>query len=481
MNDKIEIVTGNFFEINETIKNDSVNYIFVHNDFDFDYDELKNIANRILKIKGTCISYGGDKIEGILKTRTTADDVLLSFGTDINIILACNKLERNLVYITENADKINQELKKSEEERIIEDIKKITMCKTKILPIGKCDKKVLNNDTILNNEDKNKLTKHEKDLIVEELIIQDVFKVIEENGVGIVYRCKNKNRYGIYSICKRAIKQEQTTIRYKKNKDFNYKISHIAWIFWGGGLPGNRIIHHHNENHFDNSKDNLFIGENSSHSVFHQTGKLEKNYFYKSLIELSINNCCTLSNKEFTQKLGVSIRTISRELAKLKRQGLIKIERIGNIRKIILSIDNNKNDNNKTIDKVGGQDNISVQGGQNDSELQGIDKKVEMSSVEQDTEKKENDTIEQEFLEMEKALAEIPENKINQLLKICKQNNFKVDKRFLQMRILSYSKIASFSKLKNVLQNYFNEVVNQNMETFKNYLMDKFSIKGLRR
>ncbi len=113
----IKIIEGKFFEIAETIKNDSVNYIFIHNPDNKEFNsELKEVTKRILKNGGACISYGDDylEIENLVKERTTKDDTILSFGNDFNIINACRKLNRNLVYITEDANKINEELEKIE-------------------------------------------------------------------------------------------------------------------------------------------------------------------------------------------------------------------------------------------------------------------------------------------------------------------------------------------------------------------------------
>ncbi len=114
------------------------------------------------------------------------------------------------------------------------------------------------------------LTKIDKDLLVQELIIWGVFGVKD----GIVYRYKKQgHRTGIYKSCKKEILKKRTPITYKKFKSFGYETSHIAALCYGV-QPGIELIHHHNEIHSDNSKDNLFLGpDDGSHTKYHHIDK----------------------------------------------------------------------------------------------------------------------------------------------------------------------------------------------------------------
>ncbi len=109
--DKITIIEGNFFEIAETIKDKSVSFILVNSDYEEYIEELKCISSRIIKKNGASVFYNDhNDMKNILKERTTKDDTILSFGNDVDIALACKKLKRSLVFITENVDQVNKQL-----------------------------------------------------------------------------------------------------------------------------------------------------------------------------------------------------------------------------------------------------------------------------------------------------------------------------------------------------------------------------------
>ena len=131
-----------------------------------------------------------------------------------------------------------------------------------------------------------RLTKEQKNNIVWDMVIQGIFGV--ENGQ--VYRLKRiDSNTGVYISCKIALKYNSTIIRYEKNKHFGYMVSHIAVLCHGGQpIQENELVHHHDLDHFNNKKSNLFIGEkdgSDSHTAFHHKNKIVSDEIRKKISE----------------------------------------------------------------------------------------------------------------------------------------------------------------------------------------------------
>ncbi len=118
------------------------------------------------------------------------------------------------------------------------------------------------------------LTKEQKNNIVWDMVIEGVFSVED----GQVYRLKDIiSKTGVYIPCKRVLKSRKTIIRYEKYKSFNYIISHIAVLCYGGQpVQENELVHHQDEDYNNNRKSNLFVGEKGGkdgHAAYHMIGK----------------------------------------------------------------------------------------------------------------------------------------------------------------------------------------------------------------
>ena len=160
---------------------------------------------------------------------------------------------------------------------------------------------------------------------------------------------------------------------------------------------------------------------------------------------------CTKTNGYFSDKLGVAIKTVSRSIKKLNDDKYIGVQRVDNLRKIILLRDINRKE----------QDIV---------EKQSI-RRMTDEEVQQDMDK----------------LIEIPQEQEDELQSICKKYDLTINyPKFFSRKIRAYSKYRTFEQIKQVVKNYFeeHEYTKYNRSTLSQYLdlkcVDRVDIKKIK-